>query len=423
MVNRLIKFIILLSVFLYSSPTLAASRFNLLTAIPPQNGLVTVEDAKISPFKIGARLEYQDQPLVIKTGGTVSRSVVDDLFVQYFYGNIPLAKWFSMGLNIPVAWRYTFNNSDIANAGSEDKTSLGDLMIVSKAVIYDNHETNFGLALIPFVTLPTGDAFGFMGNDGLTGGAKFAIQSPDIGQRLSLMLNVGAVVRKEVHARNINFDEQFYVSGGGKIRLSKAFAAMAETEITTPFSDLFEKKDTSPAGMRAGIEFNKGTVKLTGGAGAGIVYGAGFPVWTVFGQFEWRPDIKKGTAGHYKTTTVIESKPRHHGLAPRSGADRWRGKYTVKFALNSALIKDSEIGPIGEAFDAAYYKMPSSRVKILGYADGLGKASYNKFLSTMRAERVKRYLEFHGIASESIDTQGLGGSGGSENRKAEIIIE
>ena len=77
-------------------------------------------------------------------------------------------------------------------------------------------------------------------------------------------------------------------------------------------------------------------------------------------------------------------------------------------------------------------QVPTANIKISGYTDSRGSASFNQKLSLKRANSVKSYLVSKGVAANRVDTVGLGESnpiasnntrvGRAENRRVELEI-
>jgi outer membrane protein OmpA-like peptidoglycan-associated protein len=74
----------------------------------------------------------------------------------------------------------------------------------------------------------------------------------------------------------------------------------------------------------------------------------------------------------------------------------------------------------------------ATQINICGHTDSVGKQSYNRTLSTIRARRVASYLAAQGIGAERLAVEGLGEtkpiasnktkSGRARNRRVEIEI-
>jgi outer membrane protein OmpA-like peptidoglycan-associated protein len=348
-------------------------------------------------------LDFGYRPLDLKDNGARTREVVNDLFVQHFYGSVPLASWLSAGLDMPFTWRYSFANPDTTTSDSWWRTSIGDLSVSARAAVFNND--SLGVAVVPFATLPTGDDNHFMGNRGFTGGGKLAFTARDLSDIFTVGINFGAAFRKYVQFSNIDMGSQLLLSGAVKARASKALAFVAEIETATPANNTFRDRNTTPTSARGAVELNKGIVKFAVGAGGGIVHGGGTPLFNVFTMLELAPSLKK-----------------HHERTARPPGETAKGA-TLMFKFASAGISDDAARAAGAVADAAFYDLPGSKLRVIGYADAIGGADYNVRLSKQRAERVARYLELHGIRRDRLKVEWRGGAGGPENRKVTVEIE
>ncbi len=103
----------------------------------------------------------------------------------------------------------------------------------------------------------------------------------------------------------------------------------------------------------------------------------------------------------------------------------------VSFAFDSANIKPAFRSTLNKVSDilARYSR---SRIKIVGYTDSVGSATYNQGLSRRRAESVASYIESRGVQTSRIRTEGRGESdprasnataaGRQLNRRVELLI-
>jgi outer membrane protein OmpA-like peptidoglycan-associated protein len=82
-------------------------------------------------------------------------------------------------------------------------------------------------------------------------------------------------------------------------------------------------------------------------------------------------------------------------------------KKVVHFKHNSMRLSDEAYEVLDQIID---YSLANPALKIIveGYTDSLGHPAYNKNLSKMRAEVVKRHLVDKGISAEKIETVGMG---------------
>ncbi|WP_404365518.1 OmpA family protein [Marinobacter sp.] len=103
----------------------------------------------------------------------------------------------------------------------------------------------------------------------------------------------------------------------------------------------------------------------------------------------------------------------------------------VLFDLNRAELKASGETTV-ERLAEFLREYPERRVRVEGYTDSTGSASYNQQLSERRAEAVRDALVNMGISQDRIETKGFGekfpvasndtSGGRQQNRRVEIVI-
>lgn len=103
----------------------------------------------------------------------------------------------------------------------------------------------------------------------------------------------------------------------------------------------------------------------------------------------------------------------------------------VLFDLNRAELKAAGEKTISRLADFMY-EYEDRRVRVEGYTDSTGEASYNQGLSERRAEAVRDALTNMGISRDRIEVRGYGeeypvasndsSSGRQQNRRVEIVI-
>lgn len=104
----------------------------------------------------------------------------------------------------------------------------------------------------------------------------------------------------------------------------------------------------------------------------------------------------------------------------------------VLFDFNSAALRSASrdaLRNMASVFD----KYPDTTIKVEGFTDSIGTASYNERLSERRANSVVNYLESLGVRGSRLDAIGLGetrprasnstASGRQLNRRVEIHIK
>jgi outer membrane protein OmpA-like peptidoglycan-associated protein len=103
----------------------------------------------------------------------------------------------------------------------------------------------------------------------------------------------------------------------------------------------------------------------------------------------------------------------------------------VLFDFDSAGLRGASRNSLNR-IAGIFQKYPDTKVRVAGYTDSVGSASYNQRLSDRRASAVARYLENLGVRGSRIDAIGYGESeprasnstaaGRQANRRVEIHI-
>ena len=81
---------------------------------------------------------------------------------------------------------------------------------------------------------------------------------------------------------------------------------------------------------------------------------------------------------------------------------------TVYFDFNKSTLNAKEKAKLDEVSKIIIDSKEVESVDIVGYADMIGKSSYNKSLSTRRAQTVKSYLATKGLKTRNVNLKGLG---------------
>jgi outer membrane protein OmpA-like peptidoglycan-associated protein len=103
----------------------------------------------------------------------------------------------------------------------------------------------------------------------------------------------------------------------------------------------------------------------------------------------------------------------------------------VLFDFNSAGLRSASRESLRE-MAGVFDKYPNTTIRVEGFTDSIGTASYNERLSERRADAVANYIESLGVRSSRIDSVGYGesrprasnntASGRQLNRRVEIHI-
>ena len=337
-------------------------------------------------WELGTLGVYAYHPLQLTRGGARARGILDNTLVQHFYGQFGIVdRWLSMGVDVPMGWWVQFRDPNVAAARNQNKLAVGDIIVNFKSEFV--RTSKFGLALRPFITIPTGYGREFFGNGGVTGGGTIIAEVKPVSI-WSLSLNAGVQGREEFDFRDIKKDTQLELGLGTAIQVSKPVSIVAEVATTTRFMDPFAEKVETPTEVRGAIKWaigKSGFLANLGGT-AGIVKGSGAPTYSVFAGLSFSPRRKTRKQRVVKLNL---------------------SEYSVHFAPNSYTVKDSvDAKKICNLSDIIRDK--KNTVIVEGHTDSTGSKSYNKKLSAKRADKVAWWLKLLGIDPTRITTQGMG---------------
>ncbi|MGA7613603.1 MAG: OmpA family protein [Thermoanaerobaculia bacterium] len=104
----------------------------------------------------------------------------------------------------------------------------------------------------------------------------------------------------------------------------------------------------------------------------------------------------------------------------------------ILFPFDSAELTPSSKSSLRDMANV-FEKYPGTTIKVQGYTDSIGTASYNQSLSERRALAVKDYLTQQGVTADRIQAIGYGESdpvasnatpaGRQENRRVELAVK
>ncbi|WP_426060185.1 OmpA family protein [Hymenobacter sp. B1770] len=105
----------------------------------------------------------------------------------------------------------------------------------------------------------------------------------------------------------------------------------------------------------------------------------------------------------------------------------------VLFDTDKAAIKPSAANALNEVLGSINQRYSGKDVRVMGFADSRGAASYNLDLAKQRAEAVKNYLTQNGkLAADKVSTESFGQEqpvatnatpeGRQKNRRVEIVV-
>lgn len=343
-------------------------------------------------FAFGINSTFIQNPLEQTTpsGGTRIAGVVDHLMTTDLMMSLGFEDWLTVSVDLPVT---TFYNIAPTFIPARDKGSmkLGDLYFEAKfrLVKNDSNKAGFGLAVIPFVTAPTGDSSRFMGDSSATGGGLLATDWKFYDNRI--YLNVGARFKSDetVATSTLTVGNEFLYGLGYQRPLVKSWDldVIAEVYGATSLKNFAKQTVTSP--LEADVTLQKKWLKNKNlithlGGGSSITNAYSSPVYRVSAGVSYGFSLKK------QKQQVLDLKGQIH------------------FDTDKATIKSESFYVLDDVAEQMRKRHDIKLLLIEGHTDSDGGDDYNMRLSDMRAEALKTYLVDKGISADRMQTRGFG---------------
>jgi len=278
----------------------------------PGNGaFLTVEGASVPDdigFRLGGLLDYQHRPLVIRDcsapdgeacgefGERETALIAHHLSLDVL-GAISFYEVLEIGVAVPVVL-YQAGDERPATAtepaipGPSGAAGLGDVRLHLKLDLlhglFGFENENVGLALVPVIGLPVGNAVqegSFMGDSFLTVHPKLAFEIG--GGPVRFGLNAGYLWREEKEFYLAELGPRLTYGAGLEVAMVGGLSGIVELFGNSGLSD-----DVTESPLEGDLALRYTTdsgVALTIGGGTGIVSGVGAPVVRAFGGVVWAP--------------------------------------------------------------------------------------------------------------------------------------
>jgi outer membrane protein OmpA-like peptidoglycan-associated protein len=372
---------------------------------------------------LGLNFNLANHPLELTPAGSTSRlsGVVDQFVTADFLISYGLLDWLTLNLDMPVNLYHNIAPTFIPSR-DQGGGDPGDLMINAKIRIFDAEKTgpHLGLAVVPFITVPTGEEEIFFGDSSLTGGAVIVGDAQIKSNRI--YLNVGARFREEETIEGLVVNEEFVYGAGFQRPLVKNWGLdiIAELFGSTKFGKFATEDITSPLEglvvlQKKWLE-NRRLITHLGG-GVGLTNGYGLPNFRALLSVAYAWNLKKEE----------EARP---VAAPLPEVIDVKGK--INFEYDRAVIKPESYPLLDDVAVTLKKHTEFKHIRIEGHTDSRGSEAYNQKLSEKRAEALKTYLVGKGIEADRLSTIGYGESqpiadnktdaGRAENRRSVFRI-
>jgi outer membrane protein OmpA-like peptidoglycan-associated protein len=314
------------------------------------HGMVNVEGSATQPqgsVAATAYFSYATQPLLLVSGATgmlpeMGRAGVLSQALMNVAVTVGLGDMLALGLDVPVmlyqdlgdlatqrrirgeAMSMTGGASQsLGGAAATDPLSspqgagVGDLRLLLKMRLLDNTQRGLGFALLPMVTVPSGDGMSYLGWGKVAFEGR-AVLDYRFGNGVLLSANAALYVRETTRFLNLNLGNEFRYGGGMYWPVSERLSLLAEifgrVGWTGPGDETSATSEAAPAEGLVGVRYRHDQgVTVQAGAGLGLGHGYGAPSSRVFLSFGYTPALGEGQAR--QVAAPVEG-PAQGGKAP-----------------------------------------------------------------------------------------------------------
>ncbi|MEZ4444168.1 MAG: OmpA family protein [Polyangiaceae bacterium] len=446
------------------------------------DGFATAEGSAVRPeqdrWELGFFANYARGSIIVVDGnGDYVSSFVNNRVGFDLVGSVTVAGPFAIGIDIPFF---------IPQTGDFDPSigGLGDIRVVPKLRILDDRDT-VGLAIVAEIRAPThaGD---------FAGGTRIPVFWPKLvldhrfwGSGFRLGMNAGVLIREGTTFGNVDAASEFSyaaamgyrfgANGEGPVELGLEFwggVGLAATDIeevpleTTLFFKAYPNEEWTISGGPA-VGLISGFAVPTFRAWLGVQYtptshdrdGDGIP-----DDEDQCPDAREDKDGDEDLDGCPEEDPDDdsdgvpnneddcpdqketiNGIQDEDGCpDGGPAKViyesgeikileNVQFRTGSAEIDERSHSILNQVALVMKANKNIERVRVEGHTDDTGPRDVNMRLSKARAESVRRYLIYRGVASNRLHAEGYGpdqplmddttDEARAKNRRVEFIVE
>ncbi|MEI6079472.1 MAG: OmpA family protein [bacterium] len=372
---------------------------------------------------IGTTFDYSYRPFQLTTNGAREAGVLDKIFEQHLYSSVGIVKnRLELGIDIPIGWWMNYKDPRVATSVAGNKTALGDITINAKVRLLDMDRSKVGLAVLPFISLPSGNSDYYFGSGVVTAGATLIAETNPF-KKLFVAMNLGLLAKKNYTFRDIDDTSKLTGGLGVAVPATKNLNVSADLIFKTRLSGVFREKVETPVELLTGIKYNIGNTGfvINGAVGGGLINGAGAPQYRIiFGLGYDRPPCKGSTISTTKYGTA-------------TGLPYMTSERSIHFAFNSIEIQKTtetiQFDNIAELLRSDATK----KIVVEGNADNIGSKSVNNRISRQRAEVVAKYINKRGVDRSRMTIKAFGSSnpiadnntkqGRQANRRVEVKVQ
>jgi outer membrane protein OmpA-like peptidoglycan-associated protein len=304
----------------------------------------------------------------------------------------------------------------------EGQFAMGDIRVGALVPIIAYDDEGVGLAVTPYVTLPTGAEEAYVTNGGMGGGLVASVggQSGKVGWVVDAGVDLGRAATLGSTTTGSAID----AGVGVNYRVADPFVLGVELDQALNLSASDSRAGNPMEGHVYGTYGECGGFYATGALGTGIVAGVGSPDIRLAAVLGWRgaecgpfdedgdgimddvdacPQVPEAQDGYLDEDGCPDVKPQ----AVRVTKEKIEIDEKILFQTGKATILAESYG-ILDSVAQVMRDYPKIRIRIEGHTDSQGSESYNEKLSDERAASVFRYLVNQGIAPKRMSSIGKG---------------
>lgn len=325
---------------------------------------------------------------------------VDGLNTTDVVGSYSITDQIELGIDIPLSY------VDSAPPGFDDGFDIDDIKLNAKIHVFDRGR--FGLAVVPFVELPTGNDSHLTSNGKTNGG--FLTVADYTMDRFRVAGNAGY----KVNGHSGESDEVPFGLGVGYLLIGEQpilgadkprLELLGEVFGSTAENDFFKRELTTPIEFLVGGRYYLPSgFQFVLGAGRRIVDGVNGPDYRIVGSvgYYWQPKETPApppppaaAAPLPPPSKVVISEEQIIPLEP------------IYFDYDKATIKPVSMQILDQVV-MVMKDRPGIRVRVEGHTDSKGTEAYNQKLSQRRADAVVEYLAKKGVDRSRLEPAGFG---------------
>lgn len=346
----------------------------------------------IDPFEFGN-----------SSSGNGIRDIVSQMYTFDFGAGFSFTDRFAVAINVP--FHITNNIQSFSNFTKETVVSFGDLNLAAMYTILDPNDSSagFGLAVVPFLSIPTGDNGNFVGDQTFTGGV-LAAADVELGEHY-FAANMGVRFREQENFLNLEIGQEFLYRMGYQHYIYKPWDLDGFAEAGGSFVLGNIESNSSPFEVMLGVsktisEETPLTIKLANGLGVGSGYSA--PTYRAALQISYDYLVARRD-NRYETTTKVKT-------TLRQKVEKRLRELTVYYPTNGANVDPFYHEKISEIAEIINDNPDLGTLYIVSHSDSVGSDAYNLRLSKTRSKQAHDEILKYNVGVDRISWHGVGES-------------